>query len=78
MRIGILGPGLTGGKLGTIFARAGTPAGLAGKLILTCSLPRNEANTTLVAAHTSSGASTFPATPNPSRCSCAATITANY
>ncbi len=110
MRIGILGSGLMGGKLGTIFARAGhdvtfsyartrqkltrlahqaqgnaragTPADaardadalllavhwsriedvlaqtgdLSGKLILTCSLPMNEANTALVIAHTSSGA----------------------
>src|SRR5260370_1270873 len=110
MRIGILGSGLMGGKLGTIFARAGhevvfsytrsekklkrlareakgkarhgTPreaaqeadalllavhwsriddvlsqAGdLSGKVIVTCSLPMNEANTELVVAHTSSGA----------------------
>src|SRR6266849_4013948 len=110
MRIGILGSGLMGGKLGTIFARAGhevvfsyarsndklkrlardaqgnaragTPgeaakeadalllavhwsriddvlkqAGdLAGKVIVTCSLPMNADNTELVVAHTSSGA----------------------
>ena len=110
MRVGILGSGLMGGELGTIFARAGheavfsyarseqklqrlardakgkaraaTPreaaqeadavllavhwsriedvlkqAGdLAGKVIVTCSLPMNEDNTELVVAHTSSGA----------------------
>jgi len=110
MRIGILGSGLMGTKLGTLFARAGhevvfsyarskqklnrlareaggnaragTPdeaaaeadamllavhwsrmddvleqaGGLAGKVIVTCSLPMNEANTKLVVAHTSSGA----------------------
>jgi 8-hydroxy-5-deazaflavin:NADPH oxidoreductase len=110
MRIGILGSGLMGGKLGTIFAqaghevvfgyartkgkldrlareakgkaRSGTPleaakdadaillavnwpqledvlkqAGdLAGKVVLTCSLPMNEASTKLVIAHDSSGA----------------------
>lgn len=110
MRIGILGSGLMGGKLGTLFARAGhevvfsyarerkkldalaraagknaragTPreavenadvvllalhwsrvdevlkqAGdLAGKVLVTCSLPMNDANTELVIAHTSSGA----------------------
>jgi predicted dinucleotide-binding enzyme len=110
MRIGILGSGLMGGKLGTIFARAGhavvfsyarsrdkltelarsagrnaragspreaaheadvlllavhwsrmddvlSQAGpLAGKVIVTCSLPMNEGNTELVVAHTSSGA----------------------
>ena len=110
MRIGILGSGLMGGKLGTLFvraghevvfsyarseqklkrlahdaqgnARAGTPteaaresdvlllavhwsrvddvlkqAGdLAGKVIVSCSLPMNAANTELVIAHTSSGA----------------------
>jgi 8-hydroxy-5-deazaflavin:NADPH oxidoreductase len=110
MRIGILGSGLMGGKLGTLFARtghevvfsyarsreklerlareaggtaqAGTPkeaareadaillavhwsrvdhvlkqaGGLSGKVILTCSLPMNEADTELVVAHTSSGA----------------------
>ena len=110
MRIGILGSGLMGGKLGTIFARAGhdvvfsysrdekklerlardaggsaragTPAqaakdadalllavhwsrmdnvlkkasDLAGKVILTCSLPMNDSDTGLVVAHTSSGA----------------------
>src|SRR6266536_4319632 len=110
MRIGILGSGLMGGKLGTLFARsghevvfsyarsteklkrlareargtarAGTPgkaagesdvlllavhwsrvddvlkqAGdVAGKVIVSCSLPMNAANTELVIAHTSSGA----------------------
>jgi 8-hydroxy-5-deazaflavin:NADPH oxidoreductase len=110
MRVGILGSGLMGGKLGTIFARAGhevvfsyarseqklktlarnakgnathgTPreaaleadavllavhwsrvddvlkqAGdLSGKVIVTCSLPMNADDTTLVVAHTSSGA----------------------
>lgn len=110
MRIGILGSGLIGGKLGTVFARAGhdvvfsysrsakklealareagrgsrpgTPreaveeadavllavpwsrlddvleqAGkLAGKVIVTCSLPHNENDDTLVVANTTSGA----------------------
>lgn len=110
MRIGILGSGLMGGKLGTIFARAGhdvvfsyahserklkrlardagksaragTPgeatrgaevvllavhwsrvadvlkhAGkLAGKVVVSCSLPMNARDTDLVIAHTSSGA----------------------
>ena len=110
MRIGILGSGLMGGKLGTIFARAGhdvvfsyargeqklkrlareaqgkaragTPAEAArdadalllavhwsrvddvlqqagdvsGKVIVSCSLPMNAADTGLVIAHTSSGA----------------------
>lgn len=110
MRIGILGSGLMGGKLGTLFARAGhgvvfsyarseeklerlarkaggkaragTPreaaldadalllavhwsrvgdvlaqAGdLAGKALLTCSLPMNDDDTALVIANTSSGA----------------------
>src|SRR5947209_4499880 len=110
MRIGILGSGLMGGKLGTIWARAGhevvfsyarseqklkklardakgkaragTPreaaheadavlfavhwsriedvlnqtGDLSGKVIVTCSLPMNDDNTELVAAHTSSGA----------------------
>ena len=110
MQIGILGSGLMGGKLGTLFARAGhevvfsyahhpekleklardagrkaragTPreaaqdadalllavhwsrmndvlsqAGdLAGKVILSCSLPMNDDDTALVVAHTSSGA----------------------
>jgi predicted dinucleotide-binding enzyme len=110
MRIGILGSGLMGGKLGTIFARAGhevvfsyaqskgkletlarhakgkaragTPreavqdadaillavhwsrvddvlkqAGdLSGKVVVTCSLPMDDANSALVVAHTSSGA----------------------
>jgi 8-hydroxy-5-deazaflavin:NADPH oxidoreductase len=110
MRIGILGSGLMGGKLGTIFARAGhevvfsyarsndklkklaraaqgnaragTPAeaakdadaillavhwsrtadvlkqagDLAGKVVLTCSLPMDTANTKLIIANTSSGA----------------------
>jgi predicted dinucleotide-binding enzyme len=110
MRIGILGSGLMGGKLGTIFARAehevvfsyshsqeklntlareagknaraGTPAeavqdadalllavhwsrvndvlkqagDVAGKTIVSCSLPMNKDDTDLVIAHTSSGA----------------------
>ena len=110
MRIGILGSGLMGGKLGTLFARAGheivfsyarteaklkrlaraakgkaragTPreaaqdadalllavhwsrmddvlgqAGdLAGKVVMSCSLPMNGDDTALVVAHTSSGA----------------------
>jgi len=110
MRIGILGSGLMGGKLGTIFARAGhevvysyartrqkleklareakgkaragTPVeaaqdadalllavhwsrvddvlqqagAVAGKVIITCSLPMNADDTGLVIAHTSSGA----------------------
>lgn len=110
MRVGILGSGLMGGKLGTLFAQAGhevvfsyarskdklarlareagggaqpgTPreaaegadalflavhwsrldevlrqAGdLKGKVIISCSLPMNAANTELVVAHTSSGA----------------------
>ena len=110
MRIGILGSGLMGGKLGTLFARAGhqvvfsysrserklkklareaghnaragTPgeaartsdvlllavhwsrvddvlkqaAELAGRIIVTCSLPMNADDTDLVIAHTSSGA----------------------
>ena len=110
MRVGILGSGLMGGKLGTIFARAGhevvfsyarsndklkrlardaqgnalagTPgeaakeadalllavhwsriddvlmqAGdLSGKVIVTCSLPMDSANTKLIVANTSSGA----------------------
>ena len=110
MRIGILGSGLMGSKLGTIFARAGhdvvfsyarseqklkklareageraragTPreavqdagvvllaihwsrlddvleqAGdLKSKVVISCSLPMNDANTELVVAHTSSGA----------------------
>jgi len=110
MRIGILGSGLMGGKLGTLFARtghdvvfsyarsrkkleklareaganaaAGTPkeaaheadaillavhwsrvddvldqaGGVSGKVIVTCSLPMNEADTGLVVGHSSSGA----------------------
>jgi len=110
MRIGILGSGLIGGKLGTVFARAGhevvfsyarreaklkrlaraagrnalagTPADaardadalllavhwsrvddvlhqagdIAGKVIITCCLPRNDEGTDFVIAHTSSGA----------------------
>ena len=110
MRVGILGSGLMGGKLGTLFARAGhevvfsyargrekleelarsagkraragapreaaqesealllavhwsrlddvlAQAGdLSGKVILSCSLPMNDANTELVVAHTRSGA----------------------
>ncbi len=110
MRIGVLGSGLMGSKLGTIWARAGhevvfsyshsrkklerlardaqgnawagTPrdaaadadavllavhwsrlddvlaqaGGLAGKVVLTCSLPMNADNSGFVVAHTSSGA----------------------
>ncbi len=110
MRVGILGSGLMGGKLGTVFARAGhevvfsyaraqnklerlardagknaragTPAdasqdsdalllavhwsriddvlkkagNVSGKVIVTCSLPMDAANTRLVVAHTTSGA----------------------
>src|SRR5438132_8956925 len=110
MRVGILGSGLMGGKLGTIFARAGhevvfsyarsekkleklardaggkaragTPAEavqqadalllavhwsrvddvlkqageLAGKIVVSCSLPMNDDDTALVVTHTSSGA----------------------
>jgi predicted dinucleotide-binding enzyme len=110
MRIGILGSGLMGGKLGTLFARVGhtvvfsyarsvqklkrlardaggsagfgTPAeavagadavlfavhwsrvgdvldqagGLAGQVVITCSLPMDSADTRLVIANTSSGA----------------------
>lgn len=110
MRIGILGSGLMGGKLGTLFARAGhqvvfsysrdaaklerlahdaghgaragTPADatrdadavllavhwsrvdavleeaghISGAVIVTCSLPMDASDTTLVVAHTSSGA----------------------
>jgi predicted dinucleotide-binding enzyme len=115
MRVGILGSGLMGAKLGTIFARAGhevvfsyarsmkklerlardaggnaraaTPreaaqdadavllavhwsrlddvlkqtGDLSGKVIVTCSLPMNTANTDLVVAHTSSGAEALAA-----------------
>ena len=110
LRIGILGSGLMGAKLGTLFARAGhavtfsyarserklarlareaghgaragTPreaaegadavllavhwsrvgdvvkqaGGLAGRVVLSCSLPMNEKDDALVVAHTSSGA----------------------
>ncbi len=110
MRVGILGSGLMGGKLGTLFARAGhevvfsysrskkkldalardagknaragTPSeatqdadalllavhwsrvddvlsqagDLSGKVVVTCSLPMNDANTGLVVGHTSSAA----------------------
>ncbi len=82
MRIGILGSGLMGGKLGTIFARAGTPreaaqgadavllavhwsrvddvlkkaGGLAGKVVVSCTLPMNADDTALALAHTRSGA----------------------
>ena len=113
MRVGILGSGLMGGKLGTLFARAGhevafsyarseeklrklaREAGakarasspreaaadadaillavhwdnvddvlgqagdLAGKVVVTCSLPMNAANTALVVGLTSSGAETL-------------------
>ncbi len=115
MRVGILGSGLMGAKLWTIFARAGhdvvfsyargkeklerlardsggtaragtpreaaqeaealllavhwshvddvlTQAGdVSGKVIVTCSLPLNAANTELVVAHTSSGAEALAA-----------------
>ena len=115
MRVGILGSGLMGGKLGTLFARAGhevvfsyarskekldrlardaggharagTPreaaqgadalllavhwariddvlvqAGdLAGKVIVSCSLPLNAANTELILGHTTSGAEALAA-----------------
>src|SRR5208283_3303962 len=110
MRVGILGSGLMGGKIGTLFtraghevvfsyarsreklnqlardaghnARAGTPSeatlgadvlllavhwsriddvlnqagDLSGKVVVTCSLPLNAANTELVLGHTTSGA----------------------
>ena len=110
MRVGILGSGLMGGKLGTLFARAGhevvfsysrgqdkleelarsagrsaragspreaardadiillavhwsriddvlrQAGGMTGKVVVTCSLPMNAADTELVIAHTSSGA----------------------
>lgn len=110
MKIGILGSGLMGGKLGTLWARAGhevvfsyarsknklnnlardagrnaragTPAeavqasdvlllavnwprlndvlkqagDLSGKVVITCSLPMNASNTSLIFAHTNSGA----------------------
>ena len=110
MWVGILGSGLMGGTLGTLFARAGhdvafsyarsdqklkrlareaggnaragtpadaareadalvlavhwlriddvlqQPGGLAGKIIITCSLPMNAEDTGLVIGHTSSGA----------------------
>src|SRR5215216_4974548 len=110
MKIGILGSGLMGGKLGTLFARAGhdvvfsyshaqkklnklareagknaqagTPAAatkdadlvllavhwsrvndvlkqagdLSGKVVLSCSLPMNDADTELAVGHTTSGA----------------------
>lgn len=60
MRVGILGSGLMGGKLGTIFARAGDvlrqASELSGKVIVRCSLPMNADDTDLVVAHTSSGA----------------------
>jgi predicted dinucleotide-binding enzyme len=110
MRVGVLGSGLMGGKLGTLFVRAGhevvfsyarsreqlerlareaqgsaragapaeaakeadavllavhwsrlddvlTQAGdLSGRVVITCCLPMNDADTALVVAHTSSGA----------------------
>jgi predicted dinucleotide-binding enzyme len=113
MRIGILGSGLMGGKLGTIFAKAGhevvfsyarserklkrlareagenasagTPAeaaansdvlllavhwsrvddvlkqagNIAGKVLITCSMPMNATDTALAIAHKSSGAETL-------------------
>lgn len=125
MRVGILGSGLMGGKLGTLFARAGhevvfsyarsskklerlardggknaqagTPreaaqdadalllavhwsrmddvlkqAGdLSGKVILTCSLPMNADNTSLVIGHTSSGAETLAKKASKARVVCA-------
>jgi predicted dinucleotide-binding enzyme len=125
MRVGILGSGLMGGKLGTLFARAehevvfsyarsrkkleglardaggnaraGTPAeaageadaillavhwsrvddvlkqadDLAGKVIVSCSLPMNAANTELVIAHTSSGAEALAKKVPESRVVCA-------
>jgi 8-hydroxy-5-deazaflavin:NADPH oxidoreductase len=125
VRIGILGSGLMGGKLGTIFARAGhevvfsyarskqkldrlvqdargkaragTPleaahnadalllavhwsrvddvlrkAGdLSGKVLVTCSLPMNDDNSTLVVAHTSSGAEQLAAKVPQARVVCA-------
>ena len=61
MRIGVLGSGLMGGKLGTIFARAGhevvfSYARSQEKLkALACSLPMNANNTELVLGHTSCG-----------------------
>lgn len=90
MRVGILGSGLMGAKLGTILARAGhavvfsyarreeklqqadavllavhwsrfgdvlgQAGSLAGKVVLTCSLPMSEDNSGLVVAHGDSGA----------------------
>jgi predicted dinucleotide-binding enzyme len=72
MRVGIIGSGLMGGTLGTIFARAGhevvfsyarsmrdvlnQTGDLSGKVIVSCSLPMNDDDTDLVVAHTSSGA----------------------
>src|SRR5262245_29780543 len=121
MRIGILGSGLMGGKLGTIFARtghdvvfsysqserklkrlareagggarAGTPAqaaqdadvfllavhwsrmrdvlkqagGLSGKVVVSCSMPMNAANTELLIAHRSSGAEVLAKQVRPAR-----------
>lgn len=52
MRIGILGSGMMGGKLGTLFAGAGD---LIGKVPITFSLPMND-DSALVVGHTSSGA----------------------
>ena len=67
MRVGILGSGLMGAKLGTLFARAGIrwssamdevlnlAGDVSGKAIVSCSLPMNADDTELVVAHTSSG-----------------------
>jgi hypothetical protein len=58
MKIGILGSGLMGGKLGTlripdVLKRAGD---LSGKVIVSCSLPMNADDTALVIGHATSGA----------------------
>src|SRR6266581_8844443 len=46
-----------GGKLGTIFARAGQQVGdLSGKVILTCCRPMDAGNTKLIIGTTTSGA----------------------
>jgi predicted dinucleotide-binding enzyme len=49
MRVGILGSGLMGGKLGTIFARAGHE-------VVTCCLAMDASNTKLIVGTTTSGA----------------------
>jgi 8-hydroxy-5-deazaflavin:NADPH oxidoreductase len=74
MRVGVLGSGLMGGKLGTIFAHAGHEVAFsyariddrlralardAGPTIITCCLPMNAADTELIIGHTSSGAETL-------------------